>query len=186
MAGRKAERKGFQTVVWDAADENGDALRYSLAIRKDGETAWRELEGAWTESIYAFDTLAIPDGTYFLRLTASDSPANPPGLELTSDKISPPFVIDNSLPVVKGFTATRNGASLDVAFQAEDGYSYIEEAQVLVRPGEWRVVFPVDGIADSRSESFKFSLKLPPGAENQVTVKVRDSYGNVGVYRQSF
>jgi len=186
LPARKAERKGFQTVVWDAADENGDTLRYQLAIRKDGEAEWRVLEAGWTETIYAFDTLAYPDGTYLLKLTASDSPSNPLGLELRSDKTSPPIVIDNSLPVVKGFTAAKSGASLDVAFTAEDSYSYIEEAKVLVRPGEWRVVFPVDGIADSRNESFKVSLKLPAGAENQVTVRVRDSYGNVGVFRQNF
>jgi len=183
---RKGERKGFQTITWDAADENGDTLRYALAIRKEGETEWRSLEDAWTETIYAFDSLAFPDGTYFVRLTASDSPSNPLGLDLKTDKISPPLVIDNSLPVVKGFTAARNGSALDVAFQAEDAYSYIEEAKVLVRPGEWVVVFPVDGIADSRSESYKFSLKLPAGAENQVTVRIRDSYGNVGVFRQNF
>ena len=183
---RKSERKGFQTVVWDAADENGDTLRYALAMKKDGETEWRVLEPDWTESIYAFDTLSLPDGTYLLKLTASDAPSNPAGLELKADKTSPSLVIDNSLPVVKGFTAARSGASLDVAFQAEDAYSYIEEVKVLVRPGEWRVVFPVDGIADSRTESFKFAVKLPAGAENQVTVRVRDSYGNVGVFRQGY
>jgi len=183
---RKSERKGFQTVVWDAADENGDTLRYALAMKKDGETEWRVLEPDWAESIYAFDTLSFPDGTYLLRLTASDAPSNPAGLELKADKTSPSLVIDNSLPVVKGFTAARSGASLDVAFQAEDAYSYIEEVKVLVRPGEWRVVFPVDGIADSRTESFKFAVKLPAGAENQVTVRVRDSYGNVGVFRQGY
>ncbi|MCX6571310.1 MAG: hypothetical protein NT006_07840 [Candidatus Aminicenantes bacterium] len=183
---RKAERKGFQTVVWDAADENGDTLRFGLAMQKDGESEWRVLEEGLTETIYAFDTLSFPDGTYVLKITASDAPSNPLGLELTSERTSPPFVIDNSLPAVKNFTAARNGALLDISFQAEDAYSYIEEAKVLVRPGEWRVVFPVDGIADSRSESFKFSVKLPPGAENQVTVRVRDSYGNVGVFRQNF
>jgi sugar lactone lactonase YvrE len=186
MPTRKAERKGFQTVVWDAADENGDTLRFGLAIQKDGESEWRVLEEGLTETIYAFDTLSFPDGTYVLKITASDAPSNPLGLELKSERTSPPFVIDNSLPAVKNFTAARNGALLDISFQAEDAYSYIEEAKVLVRPGEWRVVFPVDGIADSRSESFKFSVKLPPGAENQVTVRVRDSYGNVGVFRQNF
>jgi sugar lactone lactonase YvrE len=186
MPSRKAERKGYQTIAWDAADENGDTLRYTLALRKDGEPAWRTLAEDLTETIYAFDTLAYPDGTYLVRLTASDGPSNPAGLELRADKTGPPLVIDNSLPVVKGLTAARNGAALDIAFQAEDAYSYIEEAKVLVRPGEWRVVFPVDGIADSRSESFKVSLKLPAGAENQVTVRVRDSYGNVGVARLDF
>ena len=186
MPARKAERKGFQTVVWDAADENGDTLRYGLAMKKDGESEWRVLEEGLTESIYAFDTLSFPDGTYLLKLTASDAASNPLGLELKSERTSLPLVIDNSLPAVKNFTAARNGAALDISFQAEDAYSYIEEAKVLVRPGEWRVVFPVDGIADSRSESFKFSVTLPPGAENQVTVRVRDSYGNVGVFRQNF
>jgi len=184
--GRKAERKGFQTVVWDASDENGDALNYVLAVKKDGETAWRTLEADWTEAVYAFDTTSLPDGTYLLRLTASDAPSNPPGLELRTERTSPSFVIDNSLPVVKSFTATRSGAALQIAFQAEDSYSHIEEAKVLVRPGEWQIVFPVDGIADSRSESFKFTLNLPAGAENQVTVRVRDSFGNVGVFRQGF
>lgn len=186
MPSRKAERKGFQTISWDAADENGDALRYALALKKDGESAWRVLAEGLTETIYAFDTLAYPDGTYLVRLTASDDPSNPAGLELKTDKTGPPLVIDNSLPAVKDLSAARNGAGLDIAFQAEDAYSYIEEAKVLVRPGEWRVVFPVDGIADSRSESFKVSLKLPAGAENQVTVRVRDSYGNVGVARLDF
>jgi hypothetical protein len=75
---------------------------------------------------------------------------------------------------------------MDVSFQAEDAFSTVEEVKWLVRPGEWRVVFPVDGIADSKSEAFKFSVRIPPGAENLITVRVKDSYGNVGVYRQTF
>ena len=186
MPSRKAERKGFQTVVWDADDGNGDTLRYALSVKRDGEPGWRLLVDDWAETTYAFDTLSYPDGTYLLRLTASDAPSNPAGLELKAERTGPPLVIDNSLPVVKGFTAARSGATLEIAFQAEDAYSYIEEAKVLVRPGEWRVVFPVDGIADSRTEAFKLSLKLPPEAENQVSVRVRDSFGNVGVFRQDF
>jgi hypothetical protein len=183
---KKAERKGFQTVVWDAADDNGDTLDYTIALRKEGETEWRVIQDHWTDNLFAFDTLSYPDGTYFVRITASDAPSNPAGLDLSTEKVSPPLVIDNSLPVIKNFTAVRNGASVDVAFTAEDAYSYIEEVKFLVRPGEWRVVFPVDGICDSRSEAFKFSVKLPAGAENLITVRVRDSYGNVGVYRQNF
>ena len=186
LAARKSERKGFQTIVWEAADENRDTLRYTLSMKKDGETAWRVLEPEWTEMIYAFDTLSFPDGTYLVRLSASDAPSNPPGLELRTERTGPALVIDNSLPVVKNLAAARNGAALDIAFLAEDAYSYIEEAKILVRPGEWQVVFPVDGIADSRAESFKISLKLPAGAENQVTVRVRDSFGNVGVFRRDY
>lgn len=183
---KKAERKGFQTVTWDGSDENGDTLEYTISLRKDGEKDWRVVQDGWTDTLYTFDTTSYPDGTYFVKVTASDSPSNPAGLELSTDKTGPPLVIDNSLPTVRSFTAVRNGASLDVSFVAEDAYSSIQEVKCLVRPGEWRVVFPVDGIADSRSESFKFSVRLPAGAENLVTVRVRDSYGNVGVFRQTF
>jgi hypothetical protein len=183
---KKAERKGFQTVVWDAADENGDDLNYTISMRKEGETEWRVLQDGWSETLYSFDTLSFPDGTYVIKITASDSPSNPVGLDLKSEKVSPPVVIDNSLPVIKNFAATKNGSLLDVAFLTEDAYSYIEEVKVLVRPGEWQVVFPVDGICDSRSEAFKFSVKLPANAENLITVRVKDSYGNIGVYRQNY
>lgn len=183
---RKGERKGFQTITWEAADENGDTLRYSLAMRKDGEEEWRVLEESWTESLYAFDTLSFPDGMYLLKLTASDSPSNPLGNELSTEKISQPFVIDNSLPVIRNFEAVRNGNRLDVAFLAEDAFSYIEEVKYLVRPGEWRVVFPADGIADSKLESFQFAVRVPAGSGGLITIRVKDSYGNVGVHRQEF
>lgn len=183
---KRADRQGFRTVVWNASDENDDTLAYALAMRKEGETQWRVLEEDWRETLYAFDTLSFPDGAYFLRLTASDSPSNPPGLELKAERTSPPLVIDNSLPVVKNFTAVRSGGSLEVSFTAEDTYSSIEEVRFMVRPGPWRVVFPTDGIADSRTETFKFSIKLPAGADNLIAVRVRDSFGNVGVHRQTY
>jgi sugar lactone lactonase YvrE len=186
MISKKVERKGFQTVVWDASDENGDALSYKISIRRDGESEWRVLQPAWDDPVYSFDTSAFPDGTYAVKLTASDSPSNPQGTELEAERTATPFVIDNSLPVVKSLTAARTANGLEVSFQAEDAYSSIEEVKCLVRPGEWRVVFPVDGICDSKSESFKFTIKLPAGAENQITIRARDSYGNTGVAKSGF
>jgi len=181
---KKVERKGFQTVIWDADDDNGDSLVYSLLIKKEGETQWRPLRDKWTDSIFAFDTQSYPDGVYFLKVVASDMPSNPPGLELQAERISSPLVIDNSLPVVKNFVATKAQNTLEVSFQAEDAFSYIEEVKILIRPDDWRVVFPVDGICDSKQENFKVSLKLGPNPDNLVTVTVKDSHGNVGVFRQ--
>jgi hypothetical protein len=183
---KKVERKGFQTMTWEATDENGDRLVYTVSIRKEGETTWRTVKDGWSESLIAIDTISYPDGVYFLKLEASDSGSNPPGSELRAEKISPPLVIDNSLPLVKDFTAARERNSLQVAFQAEDSFSSIQEVEYLVRPGDWRVVFPADGISDSKVETFKFRVPLPAGAENLVTVRVTDRHHNVGVYRQTF
>jgi len=95
-------------------------------------------------------------------------------------------VIDNSLPVIRNLTVARNDRVLDVAFQAEESFSFIEKAEFLVRPGDWRVVFPVDGICDSKLESFKFRITLPADSDNLLTVRIVDSHGNVGVARQVF
>ena len=183
---KKIERKGFQTAVWDAEDENGDDLVFSVYIRKEGEEEWRILREKWTDTIYAFDTLTYPDGVYFLKVVALDTPSNPPGMEQKAEKVSRPLVIDNSLPTIKGFKADRDRNQLTVIFAAEDSMSSIQEVKYLIRPGEWISIFPRDGICDSRQESFRVSITLPAAFDDMITVKVQDSHGNIGVHRQTF
>ncbi len=186
LVSKKAERRGFRTILWDAVDGNGDRLTYAVSIRKEGESQWRVLQPRWSDPVFAFNTLAFSDGTYFLKVVASDVPSNPLGTELTAEKISPPIVIDNSLPEVKAFTLVRNAGGWDVSFQAEDSYSTIEEVQFLVRPDVWRVVFPADGICDSRTETFKFTVRPPANAENLITIRLKDHFGNVGIFNQTY
>ena len=183
---KKTERKGYQTIIWEAADENGDALLFSCYIKGEDERQWRVLNEKWTDTIYAFDTLSFPDGTYFLKLVVSDIPSNPVGTELKSDKTSGPFIIDNSLPTIKNFKAEKEKNKLTVTFSAEDSLSYIKEVRYLVRPDEWRSIFPVDGICDSKWENFSLTLTLPLRFDNLLTVKVKDRHGNIGVYKYAF
>ncbi len=186
IVAKKVEKKGFQTITWEVADENGDNLSFSLYMRGEGESQWRVLKDKWTDKIYAFDTLSFPDGVYFVKLEASDSLSNPAGMELKTEKISRPLIIDNSLPVTRNFQATRDGNRLVVSFRAEDSFSHIEEVKYLIRPNEWKSIFPVDGICDSKIENFEVTLTLPPNFDNLITVKVKDSHHNIGVYRKTF
>ncbi len=186
MMAKKAERKGFQTVIWEARDENGDHLLYDLYIRERRAESWRQLKSSVIQKIFAFETLTLPDGEYELKLEANDSPSNPVGRELRAEKISRPFVIDNSLPVISGFEASRSGSRLSLQFTAQDGFSRIKEVKYLIRPDEWRSVFPQDGICDNRVERFEFSVTLPAQVDNMVTIKVVDEHGNVGVRRTEF
>lgn len=183
---KKAERKGFQTAIWEANDENGDSLNYSISIRKEDENKWRILKENWNEPIYAFDTLSLPDGVYLLKVVASDSPSNPSGMEFTAEKVALPLVIDNSFPIIKNFKVNRERNKLVVTFVAEDLMSSIQEVKYLIRPNEWKSVFSQDGICDSKQENFRISITLPPQFDNLITVKVQDSHGNIGVHRQSF
>lgn len=186
FAPKKVERKGYRTVTWEAGDENEDDLVFTIYIKKDGESAWRPLKEGWANSLFAFDTISFPDGVYFIKLEASDMASNPAGMELKTEKTSQPLIIDHSLPVIADFSAVKEKNTLVVAFQAEDSFSSIEKVEYLVRPGKWRVVFPVDGICDSKQESFKFTVPLPLNAENLITVRVTDRHQNIGVFRQGF
>ncbi len=183
---KKVERKGLQTIVWQANDENADNLRYGILVQKEGETTWHVLEPEWTDILYAFDTASLSDGIYRFKIVASDAPSNPAGLALTGEGMSAPLVVDNTAPVVKNAAVTRSQNALRVSFDAEDNLSPIVEAKCFIRPGEWQAVFPVDGICDSRRETFSFNLTLPANPDNVIILQVTDSHGNVGVYRQSF
>lgn len=186
MLAKKIQRKGYQTLVWEAADENGDRLRYNLFIRREDEQKWRMLKGDWDESIFTFETLSYPDGIYFIRIKASDSPSNPSGLELTSEKTSRPLTIDNSLPMVMNVQAVKEKNTLDLSFSTQDTMSSIQEVHYIIHPDAWKIVFPVDGICDSKKEDFKLNVVLPAGSDNLITIKVIDSHGNTGVFRYTF
>jgi len=186
MAAKKVERKGFQTLQWEAEDENGDVLVYTIFLKSDAEKEWRVLDDRWPETTYAFNTVNFPDGIYALKVAASDGPSNPPGSEKAGEKSGGPLVIDNAAPALRNVQVVRKGEALAVSFEAEDTFSAIRDVKVLVRPGDWRIVFPEDGICDSRTERFSTTIPLPPKSDNLLTVSVRDAMGNVAVHRQVF
>jgi sugar lactone lactonase YvrE len=186
MMAKKVERKGYQTVTWDAEDENGDTVSYTLSLRREGEKEWRTLEEQWSDNLLTFSTLNFPDGVYFIKVTASDLPSNPLDLEKRSEKISAALVIDNSAPLLKNVRVERKGAVLEVAFQAEDAFSSIKEAKYLIRPFDWRMVFPEDGICDSKNEKFAFTVQLDAKSDRMVSLLVKDASGNTATVQQMF
>jgi hypothetical protein len=183
---KKVTRKGFQTIQWEAEDKNADKLLFNVFIRNEAESRWRILKQGWMEKIFVFDTLSLPDGEYFIKVEAVDSPSNPVGMELKSDLTSRQLTIDNSLPLVRNVSLERNRTALTMTFTVEDSFSSIEEVQFLIRPNEWQTVFPKDGICDSRREEFEVTVSLPPGADDMLTIRARDSRGNFGIARQIF
>ena len=57
----------------------------------------------------------------------------------------------------------------------------IRRVEYTVNSGAWKVVFPVDGIADSTEESFDFELDgYGDGGVYTLVVKLTDGLGNVG------
>jgi len=179
--------RGIRSVSWDAADPNGDNLTFKLFIKAEDETSWKPLATDLDDKAYSWDAESFSNGTYRLKLEASDAPDNPEGTALKTDRISAPFLIDNIPPRVENLhSASRAGSTRDrttvtVSGTATDQDSRIAKIEFSVDGGDWKQVFPDDAIFDSLTEKFHFdALDLPPG-EHAITVRASDSQRNVSV-----
>jgi hypothetical protein len=172
---------GLRRVSWQAFDPNGDRLRYDLYFRGEEEQEWKLLKEDLTNASYTWDSQSFPDGTYLLRVEARDSPDNPEGQALSDEKISDPFVVDNTPPKVlqvKGRAV--EGSRYQVVGRAADELSPIKELWYSVDAGDWKALPVSDGVSDSPEEKFSFATEpLSPG-EHTIVIKAVDMASNVG------
>ena len=171
-----SSRQSRMTLRWDVTDPNGDDLIYTLHIRKDGWPDWIRLgEGPQTESSFAWDSTAVPAGTYRLRVTASDRPSNNPTEAQSRDRESEPFIVDHRPPTV---TITPKAARVTVVLK--DNLTRLVKASYALDGGDWLSIFPDDGLFDTPSETITIALPdLKPGTHILV-VRATDAAGNLG------
>ena len=176
---RKLYIPGARTISWSASDPNGDDLSYSTYYRGQKETTWKPLKKGLSEAYYTVDGVSLPDGTYQVKVVATDAPSNPTNQARENELISKPFVIANSTPAVTLKPPDIEGDRVSLPFTVQTKGSTVHQAEYSVNAGDWHLVFPEDGIADGTSESFTLSLdELQPG-EHDVAVRVVDSIGNI-------
>ncbi len=174
----KVTRRGWMTVSWKARDPNGDRLKYDLYYRRRGEVRWRLLKEGLTTTRYSWDTTPFADGWYEIRVVASDAPSNPSYRARTAERVSKLFVIDNTPPEIEELeTVSRNG-SLHVRFRVVDRWLPVVQVEYSVDGGDWEVVFPVDGIPDSRREEFAFGIPNLEAGTHVLSIRVRDQAQN--------
>ncbi len=181
-------QKGYASVLWSAHDDNDDELRYAVYFRGENQRDWLLLKDDLDQKYYSWDTTAMPDGAYYLKIVASDAPSNPPDAALKTERESERFVIDNTPPVIEklqaraaGMNADHSkGVSYDFTFTAEDATSSIEKAQYSVDGGDWILLAPVQGISDNKTENYSFAVRsLSPG-EHTIAVRAYDQFDKVG------
>ena len=156
--GRRIYQKGLQTFVWKADDENDDRLLFDILYRREGETSWKVLHRGLTDPIFVWDTTSVPDGTYVVKVSASDSLSNSPGAALVGELESVSFDIDNTAPTIELRPATKMGARSTITFTVRDEQSPVQRVEYSLDASRWRLAYPKDGIADSRREDFEVSL----------------------------
>ena len=176
--GRRTYQKGLQTLLWKADDDNDDELVYDVLFRREGEAAWKALRKATSDTILAWDTTTVPNGTYFVKVVASDGPSNPAGTALTGELDSAAFEIDNTAPaIVVGTVRAERGRTI-IPFLVTDDHSPVQRVEFSQDGQHWRGVFPVDGIADSREERYELVVEGAIG-ERGLTLRASDSMNNV-------
>jgi hypothetical protein len=176
--GRRTYQKGLQTLQWRADDENDDELTYEVQYRREGDAAWKVLRSDLNETILVWDTTTVPNGTYFVRVIASDAASNAAGTALTGELDSSSFDIDNTPPAITGATVRAAGTTTVVTFDVVDDYSTIQKVEYSLDGTEWTTVFPVDGIADSKSEHYEVRVDARIG-QRGLTLRAIDAMNNV-------
>ena len=176
--GRRTYQKGLQTLAWKADDENDDELVYDVLYRREGEQAWKTLRKGMSESILVWDTTTIPNGTYFVKIVASDAPSNPLSTALSGELDSQAFEVDNTPPTISVTNVRVVSGRTLITFDVKDDHSPIRGVEFSQDGQRWRSVFPVDGIADSREEHYELPVEGELG-DRGLTLRASDSMNNV-------
>ena len=174
--GRESYRKGIQTFVWEAADQNRDQLDYAISYRREDEIAWRPLRSGLRETVFAWDTSSVPDGAYRVKVTVSDALSNALDTTLVGERESPVFDIDNSAPRIELAAVREVGGRSVLPFTVQDDHSPIRLVELSQGNDIWQVVYPTDGIPDGLVE--RFEIVLDDGNEGITIIRATDALRN--------
>ena len=181
---RRTFQRGAVSLQWQAEDRNGDQLLYKVYYRSVGEGTFHLLKENLRDNFFSVDGAALGDGNYVFRVVASDAPENALGQALTGDRISEPVEVDSTPPVVRAEGQPQvSGGLARVRFTVEDASGRVRRADVSVDSGEWRAVFPEDGIADGPRETYALELPIEGEGEHTVSLRAIDGSGNVSSAR---
>jgi hypothetical protein len=140
------------------------------------------LKRAMSDEIFVWDTTSVPNGTYFLKVVASDAPSNPQSTMLAGELESAAFEIDNTPPAITVSAVKREGSRTLVAFEIGDDHSALQRVEYSLDAERWRAVYPKDGMADSRIEQYELVLEGEAAAKT-VIIRAVDALNNIATAR---
>jgi hypothetical protein len=177
---RRFFQKGARTITWAASDANDDTMIYNLFYKTLGDNSWHLLGENLTQNYYTIDGNRLADGDYLFKVIASDSPENPEDVALKNERTTDTIAIDNTPPVIKGGAPAVSGNLIEIMFDATEATSRIVKGEYSIDGGPWKLVFPVDGLADSTKESFKVKVTFDKSGEHVIAFRCSDASANVG------
>ena len=134
------------------------------------------------ETSFSWDTTEVPDGTYQVRVIASDKPSNPTDF-LTARAVSAPFLIANAGPtltvlVTSGSPLSADDTTLTLHGTVTTGAAFVKAVQAKIDGGDPIAASADDGLFDSSLETWSLTLPPLPVGKHSVEVQAIDTAGN--------
>ena len=133
--------------------------------------------------IFVWDTTSVPDGTYFVKVAASDAPSNSPGdgagRRARERQLRHRQHAADDRGAAGGAQPARRAT---ISFVVRDEQSAVQRVEYSLDASRWRVAYPKDGIADSRREEFEVTLDETEAARS-VIIRATDAMNNVATRR---
>ena len=179
---------GARVATWTLLDPDGDAFTATFAIRRDGESEWREVVVGTREPFVRFQTSHLPEGTYETRLRVSETAPRPAADRLSHTFGTDELIVDHSPPEILAVEAVRGRDAVVITVRARDRLSLLEGLDLVFNHGlRESVRQPADGIRDGREETFVLELPLDRAAgADAVELSVLDAAGNAATRRLRF
>lgn len=175
-------KKGFRSIDWLFQDANFDGLKFDIYYSLKNSSHWKKMASALETNVFSWDSTHMPDGEYRIKLVATDAPSNPEQLAQVGEKISELFIIDNTGPDIHDIDIQMNGK--ECSFLVTDRWSVLANVYYSVNTDEWQLVYPTDGVLDSKNEQFKITIKdIKDG--DVISIKATDATGNINVIHKN-
>jgi hypothetical protein len=177
---RRTFQRGAVSLQWQAEDRNGDSIEFSIYYRNASAGDFFPLKTGLRDNYFTIDPNALPDGRYVFKIVASDTLSNPANLALTDEQETEPVEVDNTPPVASADPPKALSGQFEISFRAVDATSIIRRAEYQIDGGQWKSIFPTDGIADSKREDFRVTVTLNDGKSHIIAFRAFDANSNVG------
>lgn len=185
LSSQVVPQTGTQVVFWTVTDPDGDNVVTTFSLRHDGDSKWTDMVVDTTDSYAQFEISHLPEGLYHTRLIARETSPRPVADRLSTTFETDDFLVDRTPPRILDASVAKEGDQLRVSVHAKDALSLLAGVEVNLNNGfKTSAEQPVDGILDSREETFHVDMPLAAtSGSTAMEVIVYDNLGNSSAQR---
>jgi hypothetical protein len=176
---------GTQIVYWSVTDADDDVLAATFSLSPESGGAWTDLAINTSDPFVQFDVSHLAEGRYRTRLVVQEQAPRPAAQRLGMTFETDVLTVDRSPPEITGLRLEHTEGVWRVMLDGRDALSQLSGAEFILNNGaRLTLEHPLDGILDSRRESFVAEFSDAKAAQaTSVEVILYDDSGNTTARR---